>query len=168
VQSVKRETKNFERIVSTEFRRIGPSTLLAVGLWYWLGAVLGLGVALGTVVAGLIAPVRAGIFLAAILAAAAGYGLALIFVTPFAALSGAVGGVAGAVAIAQLCRRTLTRGGTRGATGALIFFLGLIVGGLAFVPALGYLEAGLVVLLALRLRRGGAGRYAGLRTLARD
>ena len=96
MQSVKRETKNFERIVSTEFRRIGPSTLLAVGLWYWLGAVLGLGVALGTVVAGLIAPVRAGIFLAAILAAAAGYGPAIELALGVAALvAGAEAGVPG-------------------------------------------------------------------------
>jgi hypothetical protein len=165
---VKRETENLERTLTAEFRRIGPSTLLAVGLWYWLGVSLGLGVALGTVVAGLIAPVRAGVLLAAIVAGVAGYGLALVFVAPLAALSGVAGGAAGAVAIAQLCRRTLTRGGTRGATGALLFFLGLVVGGLAFVPALGYLEAVLVVLLALRLRGGGGDRYAGLRTLAHD
>jgi len=165
---VKRETENLERIVPARFRRIGPSTLLAVGLWYWLGVALGFGVAVGTVVAGLIAPVRAGVLLAAIVAAAAGYGLALVFVAPLAALFGAAGGAAGAVAIAQLCRRTLARGGTRGATGVLIFLLGLVVGGLAFVPALGYLEAVLAVLLAVRLRRGSGGRYAGLRTLARD
>lgn len=139
-----------------------------MGLWYWLGVALGLGVAIGTVVAGLIAPARAGVLLAAITAAAAGYGLAFVFVEPLTALSGAAAGVAGAVAIGPLCRRTLTRGGTRGATAALLLLLGLVVGGLAFVPVLGYLELVLAVLLAWRLRGGGGDRYAGLRVLARD
>jgi hypothetical protein len=44
---------------------------------------------------------------------------------------------------------------------------GALLGGLALVPALGYLEAMLAVLLGLRLGRDGD-RYAGLRTLARD
>lgn len=139
-----------------------------MGLWYWLGVVLGLGVALATVVAGAVAPLRGGVWIATIVSAAGGYGLALAFVEPIAALLGAAGGTAGALAIAQLDRRTLARGGTRGGTALLLLLLGLLLGGAAFVPALGYLEAALAVLLTLRLRGSGGGRYAGLRMLARD
>ena len=39
---------------------------------------------------------------------------------------------------------------------------------LAFVPALGYAEAALVPLLAVRASRRGSSRYAGLRILAKD
>ena len=39
---------------------------------------------------------------------------------------------------------------------------------LAFVPGAGYLEVPAAPLLGWRLRRRAAGRYAGLRTLARD
>ena len=40
--------------------------------------------------------------------------------------------------------------------------------GLAFVPGLGYVEAAVLPLLALRARRREPERHAGLRTLARD
>ena len=42
------------------------------------------------------------------------------------------------------------------------------IAALAFVPVLGYLEAVLLPILAVRLRRTQPERYAGLRTLARD
>ena len=38
----------------------------------------------------------------------------------------------------------------------------------AFVPALGFVEAVAAPVLALRLRGRGGGRYAGLRILAKD
>lgn len=139
-----------------------------MGIWYWLGVVLGLGVALGSAFSGLLAPVRAGVFLTAALAAAGGYGLGLVFLSPVPALCGVAGGIAGGVAFALLCRRTLTRGGTRGATAVILLLVAAVVAGLSFVPALGYLEAVAAALIGLRLRRSGGGRYAGLRTLARD
>jgi hypothetical protein len=44
----------------------------------------------------------------------------------------------------------------------------LALAALAFVPALGYLEAAAVPLVGGRLRRRAGSRYAGLRILARD
>jgi hypothetical protein len=44
----------------------------------------------------------------------------------------------------------------------------LALAALAAVPVFGYVEALVVPVLALRMRRGGGGRYAGLRILARD
>ena len=46
--------------------------------------------------------------------------------------------------------------------------LSLGLAALAFVPAVGYLEAVALVVLAVRARRRRPGRYAGLRSLARD
>ncbi len=138
-----------------------------MGLWYSLGVALGFGVALGAAFAGLVAPLRAGVVLAAAPAAAAGYAVALLFLEPLGAITGAAGGILGGFAAARLCRRTLARGGTRWATAVILVLFGALLGGLALVPALGYLEGALAILLELRLRRGG-GRYAGLRTLARD
>jgi hypothetical protein len=50
----------------------------------------------------------------------------------------------------------------------LVGLAAVVTAGLAFVPALGYLEAVVLPALALRLRRREPERYAGLRTLARD
>ena len=65
-------------------------------------------------------------------------------------------------------RGSLQRGGTRGGTAALVGLLALAAAALAFVPVAGYLETIALPLLALRARRRGGERYAGLRTLARD
>jgi hypothetical protein len=51
---------------------------------------------------------------------------------------------------------------------ALLALAALAVAGLAFVPAVGYLEAVVLPALGLRLRRREPERHAGLRTLARD
>lgn len=143
--------------------------LRAVGLWYWLGVSLGLGVALGIAVGALLGPIRGGSVLSALVAAVGGFALAdYFYLGSAAALVGALGGFVGGLGSASLARRTLKRGGTRGATTILLFVAALVAGGLAFVPALGYIEAALVGILTLRLLRGGGDRFAGLRTLARD
>ena len=64
-------------------------------------------------------------------------------------------------------RRSLTRGGARVATAALLVLAALVLGLLALIPGVGYLEAVVLPALALRLRRTGSRRYAGLRILAR-
>ena len=50
----------------------------------------------------------------------------------------------------------------------LLIGVALVLAGLAFIPALGYLVAIVLPLLALVLRRRRPERYAGLRTLAKD
>jgi hypothetical protein len=115
------------------------------------------------------APFRGAALLSAVLAALGGYALAaFFFLGPVTALTGAAGGIAGGFCSAELAQRTLRRGGTRGATAILLLGAALIAAALAFVPALGYVEIVLAVILALRLGRGGSDRFAGLRTLARD
>ncbi|HKT43990.1 MAG TPA: hypothetical protein VJQ85_04255, partial [Gaiellaceae bacterium] len=60
------------------------------------------------------------------------------------------------------------RGGTALGTALIVGAAALAMAGLAWVPAVGYLEAVALPALAARLRRRSPERYAGLRTLARD
>ena len=140
-----------------------------MGGWYWIGVCAGLGAAAGVLLAGLAG--RA--FVAAVVAAAVGVGVG------FAVHSwqsggwadvavGAVGGVLGGLGTGPVVRGALGRGGTRGGMSILVAVASLVVAGLAWVPALGYLEALALPALAARLRRREPERYAGLRTLARD
>ena len=120
--------------------------------WYWIGVALGLGVA-----AGIPGPRREGsrLFGAFVLVAAAAAGVIAALVTGWAAIAALVG-----VAIGVFSFRRLARAAVPAAA--------LAVAVLALVPALGYLEALLAPLLGERLRRRTAGRYAGLRILAKD
>ena len=146
-----------------------PTTLRAVGLWYWLGVALGLGAALGIAIGALLASFPGATPLSALVGAIGGYALAAAFLLGFvAAISGAAGGIVGGCGSSELARRTVSRGGTRLGTAILLFAVALVAGGLAFVPALGYFEAVLLGIFTLRLLRGGSDRFAGLRTLARD
>jgi hypothetical protein len=61
----------------------------------------------------------------------------------------------------------LRGGGTRFGVAMIIACVGVAVVGLAFVPALGYLEAAVAPLLAVRIRKRGGERYAGLRILSK-
>jgi hypothetical protein len=82
-------------------------------------------------------------------------------------LGGAAGGVAASLGALQIVRGALRRGGTAGGTAALVAGAALLVAGLAWIPAVGYLEALALPVLAARLRRRAPERYAGLRTLAK-
>ena len=110
-----------------------------MGAWYTIGLALGLGTALGVLFAGLLSSTPLG------------RGAAVV-------LAGAAGAVAGA----------LRRGGTRGGLALIVAAVAAGLTGLAFVPGAGYLEALALPVLAVRLRRTQADRYAGLRSLARD
>jgi hypothetical protein len=140
-----------------------------MGAWYWIGVCAGLGAAAGVLLAGLAG--RA--VLVAVIAAVAGVGIGFAVRDwqsgGWADVAlGAVGGLLGGLGAAPIVRGALGRGGTRGATGVLVGAAALVVGGLAWVPAVGYLEALALPVLASRLRKRAPERYAGLRTLARD
>ena len=141
-----------------------------MGNWYWIGAVLGIGVGLGVLFAGALAGARAGLTaaLAAVAAATAGVLVGLAVDGWVEAGAGGVGGVLGAAGSAQLVQGALRRGGTRLGTALLVGGGALVIAALALVPALGYVEAVAVPAVAARLRRRTAERYAGLRSLARD
>jgi hypothetical protein len=140
-----------------------------MGAWYWIGVSVGLGAAGGVLVAG----VAARIVVAAIVAAALvgiGLGYAIDAWQPggwIDLLGGAAGGVAASLGALQIVHGALRRGGTAGGTAALVAGAALLVAGLAWIPAVGYLEALALPVLAARLRRRAPERYAGLRTLAK-
>jgi hypothetical protein len=138
-----------------------------MGAWYTIGLTLGIGVAAGVLAAGLLARSLLGIGAAALVAAALGALVGIVIGDTPEPIAGLVGGVLGAIGAGQVVRGTLRRGGTDTGTALLLAVVGLALGALALVPALGYLEAAVVPALAARLRRRGVERYAGLRTLAK-
>ena len=141
-----------------------------MGAWYWIGVAAGLGVAGGVLIAG---SLRAAAFVVALLGAAVGaalgYGIDAWQAGSWGDIVAAcAGGGAGGIGSAQIVRGALRRGGTRGGTAVIVAGAALAVGGLAWVPALGYVEAIALPVLAARLRRRAPETYAGLRTLAKD
>jgi hypothetical protein len=79
-------------------------------------------------------------------------------------IGGAVGFVA-AYAGAAIIDGAQASGGTPGALMALVTSTAVVVSGLAIVPFLGYLIAAAAIWLALRVRRRGEQKFAGLRVL---
>jgi hypothetical protein len=139
-----------------------------VGTWYTIGLFAGLGVALGVLLAGILGATRAGALATVALAAAGGVVLGALISGWPEAVGGGVGGLLGGSGAAQIVGGTLRRGGTRAGTAMLIALGALLIGLLAIVPAIGYVEAVVVPALAARLRRRAGRTYAGLRILARD
>jgi hypothetical protein len=144
-----------------------------MGGWYWIGVCAGLGAGAGVLVSGFVGAARIALVAAGLvaLAAGAGLGFAIDSWQPGGwgdVLAGVLGGLAGALGAAQVVTGALRRGGTRGGTATLVAGAAVVAAALAWVPALGYLEALALPLLAARIRRRAPERYAGLRTLARD
>ena len=140
-----------------------------MGGWYWIGVAAGLGTAAGVLLAGVARALVVAIVLGA--AAGAGLGVAVDVWQPGSwgdVVAGFVGGALGGFGAAVIVGGALRRGGTRAGTAVLVAGAAILVGGLAWAPALGYVEAVALPLLALRARRRRPDTYAGLRTLARD
>jgi hypothetical protein len=138
-----------------------------MGSWYSVGVVLGLGVGTGVVAAAVLGRTLAGIVLGGVAAAALGVVFGLIAGGTLPPVAGGVGGVIGTLGASQIVRGALRRGGTATGVAALVGGVGLLLVALAFVPVLGYVEAVVVPVLGVRVRRRSAERYAGLRTLAK-
>ncbi len=141
-----------------------------MGAWYWIGVAAGLGAAAGVLLAGALRVAVIAVVLVAA-AAGAGIGVAVDAWQPGSwgdIAAGAAGGLAGAFGAAQIVRGALRRGGTAGGTALIVAGAAVLTAGIAWIPALGYLEALALPALAVRLRRRQPERYAGLRTLARD
>jgi hypothetical protein len=135
-----------------------------MGDWYTIGILVGLGTAIGVAGTGSLRRIPLGAVVAAAIAVLVG----LLVWDWEQAVGGAVGAVCGAVGAGPLVSGTLRRGGTRGGTATLLAAVALVGAALAFVPAVGYVEAVAVLALGLRLRRRAPERHAGLRSLARD
>jgi hypothetical protein len=146
---------------------------LQMGAWYWIGVCAGLGAGIGVLLAGIAGAKRAALIAAAVgaLIAGAGLGYAIDRWQPGSwgdIVAAVLGGLVGAFGAAQIVRGALRRGGTRGGTATLVALGALAVAALAWVPALGYVIALALPMLAVCLRRRAPERYAGLRTLAKD
>jgi hypothetical protein len=139
-----------------------------LGSWYWIGVCAGLGVAFGVLLAGLFAGTRLALTAALIVAVGVGVGIGFALGQWDEAVGGGAGGALGAVGAAQLVAGTLRRGGARFGTAVFIGIAAVALGALAWIPAVGYLEAAVVPAFAARLRGRAPERYAGLRSLARD
>jgi hypothetical protein len=144
------------------------TTLTPMGDWYTIGLALGLGTALGVLFAGLLSSTPLGRIAAVVLAAAAGALAGEVIEDWTEVGGGAIGGLVGGAAAVVVVAGALRRGGTRGGLALIVAAVAAGLAGLAFVPAAGYLEAAALPVLALRLRRTQAERYAGLRSLAKD
>jgi hypothetical protein len=138
-----------------------------VGSWYTVGLCLGLGLGLGVVLLGLLGSnvlgVGAGVVLGAAVGVAIGFGIG----ETAQAIAGGVGGILGALSAAAVVHGALRRGGTRLGIAAYVGVLGLVICLLALIPAVGYVAAVAIPLLAARMRGREAARFAGLRTLAK-
>jgi len=139
-----------------------------MGDWYTIGLALGLGIALGTLFAGLLAVTPRGRIAAVVLGGAAGALVGSLVEDWTELVAGLAGGVIGAAAVAIVVGGALRRGGTRGGLALIVATVAVGLAGLAFIPVVGYLQAVALPILAVRLRRTQAERYAGLRTLAKD
>jgi hypothetical protein len=137
--------------------------------WYRIGLAVGLGIGLGGLLAAVLAPRRIA-FAAAVAALAAGAALGIGYAIGGwdEAIAGGIGGALGATVVWRVVVGTLDRGGTRIGTAALVGVGAVLLAALAFVPAVGYLEAVALPFLAARARTRRVERFAGLRTLARD
>jgi len=135
---------------------------------YTVGLLAGLGAALGVFAAGLIGGISRGAVAAALVGAIAGGALGIALFDWAEAGAGVVGGLLGGWAASGVVAGTLRRGGTRGGTAALVTGAALVLGLLALIPVVGYLEAVALPVISARLRRRTGETYAGLRTLARD
>jgi hypothetical protein len=121
--------------------------------WYLLGVALGLGVAAG--IPGLPRDDGRGFAVAVVTIVAVAAGVIAALAVVWAVFATLIG-----VAIGVFSYRRLARAAVPAAS--------LAVGVLSLLPALGYVLAALSPVLGERLRRRAAGRYAGLRVLAKD
>jgi hypothetical protein len=138
-----------------------------VGSWYTIGLCLGLGLGIGVVLVGILGSNVLGVGVGAIVGVAAGAAVGFGIGGSTETIAGGIGGFLGALAAAAVVHGALRRGGTRLGIAAYVGVLGLVTCLLALIPAVGYVEAVAIPLLAARMRGRQAARFAGLRTLAK-
>ena len=138
-----------------------------MGSWYTIGLSLGLGLGLGVVLVGILGSNVFGVGVGVVVGAALGVSLGLAIGDTAEAIAAGVGGSLGALSAAAAVHGALRRGGTRIGIAAYLGVLGLVICLVALIPAVGYVEAVAIPLLAARMRGRQAARFAGLRTLAK-
>ena len=138
-----------------------------MGDWYEIGITVGIGVAAGIAFAGVLAGLRFGFATTLLGALAVGVAAGLLVNGWVGAGGGVVGAVIGAVSAAAIVRGANRRGATLGGTAFLLLGAAVVVGLLALIPLVGYLEAVVLPVIAARRARSGPEKYAGLRSLAK-
>jgi len=108
-----------------------------------------------------------GVGVGAIVGVAVGAAIGLAIGDMPEMIAGGIGGFLGAVSAAAVVHGALRRGGTRIGVAAYLGVLGLLICLVALIPAVGYVAAVAIPLLAARMRGRQAARFAGLRTLAK-
>jgi hypothetical protein len=132
-----------------------------------IGISAGGGAALGVLAAGLLARFDRAPLAAALSALVVGGLLGWLVFDWKAAVAGAVGGALGGFGAGVFAHGAVKRGGTPAGTAVLFAGAAVVVFALALIPIVGFLEAITIPALALRARRRGGEKYAGLRTLAK-
>jgi hypothetical protein len=135
-------------------------------VWH-IGISAGGGAALGVLAAGLLSRLDRAPLVAALSALVVGGLLGWLVFDWKAAVAGAVGGALGGFGAGVFARGAVKRGGTPAGTAVLFASAAVVVFALALIPIVGFLEAIAIPALALRARRRGGEKYAGLRTLAK-
>jgi hypothetical protein len=135
-------------------------------VWH-IGISAGGGAALGVLAAGLLSRLDRAPLVAALSALVVGGLLGWLVFDWKAAVAGAVGGALGGFGAGVFARGAVNRGGTPAGTAVLFAGAAVVVFALALIPIVGFLEAIAIPALALRARRRGGEKYAGLRTLAK-
>ena len=144
-----------------------PHYTAVVGSWYTIGLCLGLGLGIGVALVGILGTNVLGVGVGAIVGVAVGAAIGLAIGDMPEVIAGGVGGLLGALSAAAVVHGALRRGGTRIGIAAYLGVLGLLICLVALIPAVGYLAAVGIPLLAARMRGRQAARFAGLRTLAK-
>ena len=134
-----------------------------MGEWYDIGVTVGIGVAAGVAFAGVLAGLRFG-FAATLLGAVIVGVAAGLLVNGW---TGAIGGIVGSVSAATVVRGAGRRGATVGGTALLLVGAAVVIGLLALIPVVGYVEAVVLPGLAARRARRTPDKYEGLRSLAK-
>jgi hypothetical protein len=132
-----------------------------MGTWYWIGVLAGIGAALGVASSVRVRTISVPAALIVVIA------VALVVKSWPEAIAGVLGVALGFIGSAPLITGAMRRGGTRLGVSLIIGAFAIVLAGLAFVPALGYVEAVALPALGLRLRRRTPDRHAGLRTLTK-
>jgi hypothetical protein len=107
-----------------------------------------------------------GLGVGTIVGAAVGVAIGLAIGETADVIASGAGGFLGTLSAAAVVHGALRGGGTRLGIAAYLGVLGMLIC-LVLIPAVGYVEAVAIPLLAARMRGRQAPRYAGLRTLAK-
>jgi len=138
-----------------------------MGEWYEIGVTVGIGVAAGVAFAGVLAGLRFGVASTLLGAVAVGIVAGLLVNGWIGATGGVVGAVIGSISAAAVVRGAGRRGATVGGTAFLLVGAAIVVGLLALIPVVGYVEAVVLPIVAARRARRSPEKYAGLRSLAK-